>query len=135
MWSFQIEPYVVEDKFFCYPLKQGGALSQIEHPSRGFSEDEIIAMTKAARMTAAIAMEVAIKKGNKKEESDTLYDRLEAALDKGQGTLGEILTFYMEENKPINDSTIVGYYNLYRLKRNRITVAEYAQILKSKYTV
>jgi len=133
MWSFQIEPYVVEDKFFCYPLKQ--AAWQQGAMTKGFNEEEIITMTKAANMTAAIAMEVAIKKNDKKEESDTLYDRLEVALDKGQGTIGEILTFYMEENKPINDTTIVGYYNLYRLKRNRISVAEYAEILKSKYTV
>ena len=69
------------------------------------------------------------------EKSDTLYDRLEVQLDKGQGTLEEILAFYMSENKPINDATIVGYYNLYRLKRQKISHAEYADKLKSKYGI
>lgn len=133
MWSLQIEPYVVEDKFFCYPLKQ-----QDENnppPSIGYEKDEILAMTRAAKMTAAIATEVAQKKGARREEADTLYDRLEAHLDKGQGTVGDILEFYMKENKPINDTTIVGYYNLYRLKRDRITCADYAEKLISKYGI
>jgi len=132
-WALVIEPYVVEDKLFCYPLKfQDPA---IPPPTRGFTNEEIVAMTKAAKMTQAVAQEVAQKKGARKEESDTLYDRLEAVLDKGQGSLEEILEFYMKENKPINDTTIVGYYNLYRLKRERITRAQYAEKLKSKYNI
>lgn len=126
MWSFQIEPYVVEDKFFCYPLKQAAqAPLANKQPSRGFNDDEMRAMTKAAAMTAAIAQDVAIKKGNKKEESDTLYDRLEAKLDEGQGTLAEIVRFYMDENRAINKVTVRGYYDLYRLKKGKITVEEY----------
>lgn len=133
MWSLQLEPYVVEDKFFCYPLKQ--QREDKPPPSVGFSEDDIRAMTKAAVMTAAVATDVAVKKQARREESETLYDRLEAALDKKEGTVGDILTFYMEENKPINDTTIVGYYNLYRLKRQRITIDEYSSILKSRYNI
>jgi hypothetical protein len=130
-WALVIEPYVVEDKLFCYPLKFQDP--DKPPPTRGFTSEEIVAMTKAAKMTQAVAQEVAQKKGARKEESDTLYDRLEAVLDKGEGTIGEIIEFYMKENKPINDTTIVGYYNLYRLKRQRITTAEYADKLKSRY--
>lgn len=133
MWSLVIEPYVVEDKLFGYLFKH----QDVENPplTIGFSKDEITAMIKASKMINAVATDVAQRKKIRKEENDTLYDRLEVALDKGEGTIGEILDFYMKENKPINDTTIVGYYNLYRLKRQRITTAEYADKLKSKYGI
>lgn len=127
MWSLQLEPYVVEDKFYCYPLKQ--QREDEPPPSVGFSEDDIRAMTKAAVMTAAVATDVANKKQSKKEESDTLYDRLEKKLREGKGTLAEIVKFYMDENRPINKATIRGYYDLYRLKTGRITIDEFCETI------
>ena len=40
MWSLQIEPYVIEDKFWCYPLKQARREGKLP-PCVGFSDDEI----------------------------------------------------------------------------------------------
>lgn len=127
MWSLQIEPYVVEDKFFCYALKQQDEACPT--PSMGFDEQQVKSMIKAAQMTAAIATEVAQKKQAKKEEADTLYDRLAKYLDQREGTLGDIVKFYMDENRPINKVTIRGYYDLYRLKTGRMTIDEYVETI------
>ena len=132
-YALVLEPYVEEDKLFGYLFKH----QTEDNPPMtiGFSPEDITAKIKASRQVNSISVDVNNKKRARKEQNDTLYDRLEVQLDKGQGTLEEILAFYMSENKPINDATIVGYYNLYRLKRQKISHAEYADKLKSKYGI
>jgi hypothetical protein len=46
--------------------------------------------------------------------------------------MAKIIEFYMEENRPINNTTIIGYYNLWRLKSKKISIDDYALILKNK---
>ena len=78
--------------------------------------------------------EVQQARDDKRDDKETLWDRLEEKLNKNpQGeTMAQIIEFYMEENRPINNTTIIGYYNLYRLKSKKISIEDYALILKNK---
>lgn len=132
VWSCQIEPYIDVKKFWHYPLKQQTDIKEVNYS--GFKEDEIKIMIAEANAVCRVAQQVHNAKKQKKEESDTLYDRLERYLDKiSAPDLGDIIEFYMKENRPINDTTVVGYYRLYQLKKGRMSPQEYAAILKSKY--
>lgn len=124
-----------EDKFFRYNLKQQNPDDYPTKYYKGFTAIEIKDMTIAAAACAKVVQEINIKKNSKTEEKDTLYDRLAKKLDKGQGTLEEIIQFYMDENRAINDQVISGYYSLYRLKTKKISVEEYALKIKSRYNL
>lgn len=128
-WSFKLEPYVDTQKFFNYPLKQQKDSSLVDYV--GFTKEEIETMMIEANAVCRVSQEVVAAKGARKEENDTLYDRLARYLDKTEGDIKvAIITFYMGENRPINNTTLIGYYHLYRLKTGVITPAEYADALK-----
>ena len=122
-----------EQKFFRYPLKQQEGKPLI---GKGFTQGQLKDMCVAAIANYKTTCEVNIKKQERHENNDTLYDRLEQYLDKKGCTLENILKFYVEEEKkPINDQTIVGYFNLYRLRRQIITYSAYSLKIKSKYNL
>ena len=122
-----------EQKFFRYPLKQQEGKALI---GKGFTQDQLKEMCIGAVANYKTTCEVNQKKQERHEHNDTLYDRLEQFLDKNGCTLENILRFYVEEErKPINDQTVVGYFNLYRLRRQIITYTEYSLKIKSKYNI
>lgn len=124
-----------EEKFFRYPLKQQDPDKPLM--SVGFKSQKTRDLCVAAKASYIVACQINCRKAAHKEEAQTLYDRLEKYLDKqpDNNHLVNILKFYVEDQKPINDCTIVGYFNVYRLKRQLITYAEYADKLKSRYNV
>lgn len=122
-----------DDKFFRYPLKQ-------QDPDKplmaiGIACQKTRDMCVAAIASYKVVCEVNQSKDMKIKLNESLYDRLEVYLDKNGCSIINILKFYTEDNKPINDATIVGYFNTYRLRRQIISYAEYASILKSKYNI
>jgi len=134
MYALKLDPYPDNDiKFFGYALKQ-------QNPNKdlltvGFSQTQAWEMCVAGNAQYKSTCEYNAVKQMHREEKETLYDRLEEFLDKEGATLENILKFYIEKNKPINDTTIVGYFHLYRLKKQIITFAEYSDKLKSKYNI
>lgn len=136
VWKFTIVPYINDERrYWAYVLKQQTLDRPHWFKTIGFEQDTVKEMMIEGAAVWKTACEVNTAKANKREEVDTLYDRLERKLDKGQGTLEEIIEFYVEESRPINDTTLVGYYNLYRLKRQRMSKEDYAAQLKSKYNI
>ena len=67
------------------------------------------------------------KKVESKEQSDTLYDRLAIYLGKNGSSLNNVVQFYLYNNKPINPTTMQGYYWLYQLKSKEITIDEFVK--------
>ena len=145
VWKFTLVIRVENDrKFWQYPLKQYLDWQGLHGPPKedeeeyvvdyiNVPENEVKEMMLTSNAEWKTTCEVNNAKASRKEEKDTLYDRLEKKLDEGEGTLEEIIQFYMNENRPINDQTVVGYYNLYRLKRKRLTNSEYAAMLAAKF--
>ena len=131
-----------EDKFFRYPLKQQTFTLKGKHYCRGFTDEEIKTMSAVAHGSWVTSAECNNSKKDKRENTDTLYDRLlknvtkkldGKPLDSSHFYL--IVQFYKDEKRPINDSTMVGYYHLIRLELGSTTVAEYSAKLISKYSL
>lgn len=139
MYSLKLEADTCsEDKFFRYAYKQQEPEKELL--SCGFALQKTRDLCVAAKASYIVAVEQRQKKAAHKEEASSLYDRLEIYLDKQReqstscAILEHILKFYVEEQKPINCNTIVGYYNVYRLKRQLISYVEFARLL-SKHNV
>jgi len=135
MYSLKLDPYPDNDlKFFGYALKQQNPDKRLLVVS--FTPTQARDLCVAGNAMFKSTCEFNSAKQMHREDKETLYDRLEEFLDEHGPTLENILKFYVEkEKKPINDGTIVGYYNLYRLRRQIITYAEYSAKLISKYNI
>lgn len=127
------EPFVDnKEKFMRYPIKQYTKNEELKNSvSRGFPDEILEEMRQAAHAVWLTGCEVNLAKQDRRDEKDTLWDRLEAKLAKSEtkNYMEQIIQFYMDENRPINNTTIVGYYNLWLLKSNEITVKTYSDKL------
>ena len=133
MYYLKLESYIDnEKKFYGYPLKQQENLDNVK--SIGYTDEQLEELRVGANAVYKTGCEVQQARDDKREEKETLWDRLEEFLNKNSASepMAKIIEFYMEENRPINNTTIIGYYNLYRLKSNKITIEDYALILKNK---
>ena len=140
MYYIKIVPFVDNlEKFMRYPIKQYTDDKElINSVSRGISDEDLKKMRQAAHAVWVTGCEVNNAKQDRREEKDTLWDRLEQKLTKSEtkNWMEQIIQFYMDENKPINNTTITGYYNLWLLKSKEISVKTYAeQLLKGKGTL
>lgn len=133
MYYLKIESYIDnEQKFYGYPLKQQEDISKVKY--LGYTQEQIEEMRVGANAVYKTGCEVQQSRNDRREEKETLWDRLEEFLNKTPDSepMAKIIEFYMTENRPINNTTIIGYYNLYRLKSGKITIEDYASILKNK---
>lgn len=130
VYALKPDIYVVEEKFFRYPLKQGlEKVNQI-----GFGDAELERMHQNANDCWKIACEINQAKQSHKDEDTTLYDRLLKRLQDNNvvnrtevGILTQIIEFYREEKRPINRTTAVGYKDLAMLDLGIITAEELAR--------
>lgn len=132
-YYLKLESYIDnEKKFYGYVLKQQENLDNVE--SLGMSEKYLEEMRIGANAVYKTGCEVQRARDERREEKETLWDRLEEYLKKAEDSepMAKIIEFYMEENRPINNTTIIGYYNLWRLKSKKISIDDYALILKNK---
>lgn len=135
MYYLKLESYIDnENKFYGYPLKQQETITRIRYS--GYTSEQIEEMRIGANAVYKTGCEVQQARDDKRDDKETLWDRLEEQLNNNpeKETMSQIIEFYMKENRPINNTTIIGYYNLYRLKSKKITVEDYALILKKKNT-
>lgn len=120
MYAVKQEPYPDnETKFYGYAMKQG------HYYTHGIPEGVILGYATASSAVYKTTCQVNQKKLEAKEQSDTLYDRLEKYLGKQGSSLQNVVRFYMEHNKPLNPPTMQGYYWLYQLKSKEITIDEF----------
>ena len=136
-YCLSIETYINEEKFYRYPLKQGLNLKFVDkHRNEelrqfGFTNDELNLMYEKANDCWMIGQEVANKKQEHKEDSDTLYDRLLTNYKKNPKTLeieilAQIFEFYQIEKRSININTCKGYVYNIMLDAGLITSIELA---------
>ncbi len=133
MYYLKLESYIDnENKFYGYPIKQQEDLANVK--SIGYSDEKLEEMRVGANAVYKTGCEVQQARDDKREDKETLWDRLEEFLKKNETCepMAKIIEFYMQENRPINNTTIIGYYNLYRLKSKKISIEDYALILKKK---
>ena len=122
MYCVKQEPYPDNEiKFYGYAMKQGS------YYTHGIPEDLIKEYAIASAAVYKTTCQVNQKKVEAKEQSDTLYDRLEKYLGKKGSSLENVVRFYMEQNKPLNPPTMQGYYWLYQLKTKEITIDEFVK--------
>lgn len=137
-YCLSIETYVNEEKFWRYPLKQSLLLSwtdpykKIHERQFGFSEEELNLMYEKAHDCYLISQEVNLAKNDKKEENDSLYDRLLEYYQKNPKKeeveiLALIFEFYQEEKRSININTCKGYVNNIMLDVKLLTPLELAK--------
>ena len=123
-FSLKPEAFVNEDKFFNYPLKQydhdlsnNGLAYKC---SKGFSIDEINSMRKTAYNTWLVAVQINQGKQDRNGDTgDTIFSRILSRIEEKlkqqhfqrnmQNVYQEIIDLYLEEDKPINLTTIRGY--------------------------
>lgn len=132
-YYLKLESYIDnENKFYGYPLKQQESANYVKY--QGYTLAEIENLRFGANAVYKTGCEVQQARDDKRDDKETLWDRLEKYLNDNPHceVMGKIIEFYMNENKPINNTTIIGYYNLYRLKSNKISIEQYATILKNK---
>lgn len=125
MYALKIDPFPENDaKFFSYPMKQGGFYKYL-----GFEEDEIAIFRGAGAQMYASTCEINAKRSEHREEANTLFDRLFETLSCIEDRMAEpkdVVEFYMNENRPLNNTVLKGYWSLYLLKCGRMTSTEYA---------
>lgn len=122
MYCVKQEPYPDNEiKFYGYAMKQGS------YWTYGIEEDTIKEYAVASAAVYKTTCQVNQKKVEAKDQADTLYDRLAIYLGKNGSSLKNVVQFYLENNKPINPTTMQGYYWLYQLKSKEITIDEFVQ--------
>lgn len=137
-YSFKVETYVNEEKFFRYPLKQGLQKSWKAPNGRttarqfGFTDQELELMYEKAHDCYLISQEVSNAKQDRKDEADSLYDRLLEAYKKNPKNdeveiLAMIFQFYQDEKRSININTCKGYVNNIMLDAKLITPLDLAK--------
>jgi len=135
-FSFKQETYVVEEKFYRYPLKQGCVVRYRDTALHiGFSDEKLKSMSAMANDCWKIGCEVNNSKADKKEDADSLYQRILAKFIKAALINPEdwkicefLITFYQNEKRAINLTTIKGYVNNLKLDTGQITAEQMAKL-------
>jgi len=128
--SLMFKPKVVRDKleFMRYPLKQGFNSAWC----RGYSNKELELMYETAKDSYLKTVQINQKKMDNHDKDDTLFLRVLSKLKKDiekndtkktpKDIYKAFLETYIEENKPINRTTISGYVINAQVKLNLITI-------------
>lgn len=136
MFSLVVDTYVVEEKFFRYPLKQGLLISYREQRLHiGFDDDTLKAMSERANDSWKISCEVANSRADRREDADSLYLRMLAKYKITGLTNQEdyeicefLILFYQSENRAVNLTTIKSYVNNIKLDIGQITASQMARL-------
>lgn len=126
-YAISVEVDVKIEKFWRYPLKQQKGDTHMGTRCEGFEPAEIVSMRDAAYEIWKTAAEVQNKKIEKKENADQLSDRLFEFLDKlGQKDdkslkIGIQQFYIVEEQRPFNKTTALGYFYNYKITRKLMT--------------
>ncbi len=128
--NFMFKAKVVRsyEEFYQYPLKQ----NLYKYLCDGFPDKTIETMHEVAKACYMKVMECNQAKLNRKDDSDTLFERAFKKCEgcKTQYEIAEVfLNFYMEENRPINNQVIKGYVVLSSLKLGLISKKKYIESL------
>lgn len=125
---FMLKPDVAKniDEFMRYPLKQNFD----KKLCYGYTDEELEIMHKVAQSSYIKCQEINQAKMDKADTADTLFERLCIYLKQTTDTkkyalLIHATKYYVEENKPINRQTILGYVDNYMLREKLITYEEY----------
>lgn len=128
--DYYFKPWTVlctAEGYWRYPLKDGLALSLCS----GFIEERLKHMAGVAADSRVISVQVAQKKMDKKDDSDTLFKRLSLHLAKLDISIlhpciTAIIQFYVSEDRPLNRQVITGYALTYLVKEKHISAADLA---------
>lgn len=103
-----------EEEFFQYPLKQNLDYSLC----KGYTQEKLDQMHEIAKASYLKVVEINQKKLDKLDNSDTIFERVLSKLQKlpneqiCRRVVGrEFIQLYINENRPLNNTTIVGYTN------------------------
>lgn len=114
-----------EHKFWRYPIKQ------VLDPTKcnGFSQEYLEQQHQIGKDTYAIGQEVAQSKLDKRDNSDTLFLRVYSKLKKLKistirGIADQFIQFYLDEDRPLNKTTIQGYTTLASVKLGLVSKDE-----------
>lgn len=122
-----IEVDVNYDRFWRYPLKQQKNSTATVVLSEGFPVTELTRLRDEAYAVWITGSEVRNKKIEKKENSDALSDRLFVHLDKLDKKddislkIGIQQFYIVEEQRPFNRTTALGYFYNYKIMRGLMT--------------
>lgn len=126
-YALPVEVDVNCDKFWRYPLKQQKNDTAVLVLSEGFSVGQLRKWTDEAYAVWITACEVENKKIEKKENTDALSDRLFVHLDKLDKKddislkIGIQQFYIVEEQRPFNRTTALGYFYNYKIMRGLMT--------------
>lgn len=127
-WYFKILPEQDVDKFWRYPLKETLTPSLCS----GFTKDQLTMMAKIANATLQTAIQINQKKQDNRDESDSLFQRLQTILRKAEVkslnvAITQIIQMYVDEDRPLNKTVIVGYAYTYLVKEKHMTAGALAE--------
>lgn len=117
-----------DDKFWRYPLKQGKDYKL----TSGFPFEKIDHMFQVAHDSWKIGQEVALAKNDKRDSTDTLFERAREKIKKlnpkGKYEITQcFIEFYKDDSKPINKPVIIGYVMLFQLLEGYISSEDLAK--------
>lgn len=142
MYSFVLETDVDEYRFFRYPLKQYTCLQDIkdENLCYRFDDEKLEDLRNTAHEQYKIACEINDVKKTKKDESSSIYQRIQFSLDKlpAPNPIDIILgiqEIYLKEQRPVNNVTIAGYSNTYMLQKGIISKEDNARKIYSMLNI
>lgn len=133
---FSLKPEVhVTDKFWRYPLKQlrpeCNNVKWCFDRCHGFTNDELSRMRDIAHEHYKTSVEINVTKSDNKDTQDTLFERLVSSCEKDKSENDtkkgldfyrkKTLQFYVDEQRPLNFSTMSGYAYLLAYKFEAIT--------------
>lgn len=134
-YSLGIEVNVNTDKFWRYPLKQQKNDTAKYILFGGFEPDKISSWRDEAYAVWITACEIQNKKNEKKEDNDQLSDRLFNYLDKLDNLdcdinikIGIQKFYILEEGKPFNKTTALGYFYNYKIQKNLMSHEDLAKL-------
>lgn len=126
--AFSFKPKVIRtfDEYWRYPLK----FNLDTTLCKGFTNEQLETFHEIAKASINKVIEVNQSKLDKSDNSDTLFQRLKNIWDKEMiqekvPLLVRASKFYVEENKPINRNTIIGYVENYMLLKGYLTHESY----------
>ena len=127
--SFMFKSIIVprcEEEYWRYPLK----ISLDKKKCGGFSDQDLERMHQVAHESFQKVVQINQAKMDKRDKTDTLYERLKIKLEKSGVSIRTPLLilsskFYVEEQRPVNRQVINGYVDLFMLEKGHISHEDY----------
>lgn len=131
-YALCIEVNIDQNKFWRYPLKQQKGDTACFVKFGGWPKDIVVHWINTGYDAWLVASEIENKKIEKKEVSDQLSDRLFQYLDNLEQKddlslkVGIQQFYIVEEQRPFNRTTALGYFYNYKIKRGLMTHTQLA---------